>query len=227
MRDRLSLRGLVFLVLGLLFVAAPATAGAAVESCVYNPSTKAVTATITTGGSATVKVNASGQLLFGQVPVACGARHEHQHGLRLGRRILRVERGSHAGHVRGLLRARLHLRVQHPGDRARDGARRPHRHARHHRLQRQRPDRRRPERRRDRLRRRPRHHPLAGTARDRGARPRRRRLPQHARAGRRGPRLSRPGAGLRRGGERRARSPATSPTSSTAETATTSFSCTS
>ena len=73
MRDRLSLRGLVFLVLGLLFVAAPATAGAAVESCVYNPSTKAVTATITTGGSATVKVNASGQLLFGQVPVACGA----------------------------------------------------------------------------------------------------------------------------------------------------------
>ena len=73
MRDRSSLRGLVFLVLGLLFVAAPATAGAAVESCVYNPSTKAVTATITTGGSATVKVNASGQLLFGQVPVGCGA----------------------------------------------------------------------------------------------------------------------------------------------------------
>ena len=73
MRDRLSLRGLVFLVLGLLFVAAPATAGAAVESCVYNPSTKAVTATITTGGSATLKVNAAGQLLFGQVPAPCGA----------------------------------------------------------------------------------------------------------------------------------------------------------
>ena len=72
MRDRSSLRGLAFLVLGLLFVVVPATAGAAVESCVYNPSTKAVTATITTGGSATLKVNASGQLLFGQVPAGCG-----------------------------------------------------------------------------------------------------------------------------------------------------------
>jgi Ca2+-binding RTX toxin-like protein len=71
-RDRLSPRGLVFLALGLLFVAAPITAGAAVESCAYNPTTKAVTATITTGGSATLKVNAAGQLLFGQVPVACG-----------------------------------------------------------------------------------------------------------------------------------------------------------
>ena len=71
MRDRSSLRGLVFLVFGLLFAAAPVTAGAAVESCSYNPSTKAVTATITTGGSATLKVNASGQLLFGQVPVQC------------------------------------------------------------------------------------------------------------------------------------------------------------
>jgi Ca2+-binding RTX toxin-like protein len=70
-RDRLSLRGLAFLVFGLLFVAAPVTASAAVESCVYNASTKAVTATITTGGSATLKVNASGQLLFGQVPVQC------------------------------------------------------------------------------------------------------------------------------------------------------------
>jgi Ca2+-binding RTX toxin-like protein len=71
-RERLSLRGLVFLVLGLLFVAAPVTAGAAVESCAYNPTTKAVTATITTGGSATLKVNAAGQLLFGQVPASCG-----------------------------------------------------------------------------------------------------------------------------------------------------------
>ena len=71
MRDRSSVRGLAFLVVGLLFVAAPVTAGAAVESCAYNASTKAVTATITTGGSATLKVNASGQLLFGQVPVAC------------------------------------------------------------------------------------------------------------------------------------------------------------
>jgi len=70
-RDRSSLRGLVFLVFGLLFAAAPVTAGAAVESCSYNPSTKAVTATITTGGTATLKVNASGQLLFGQVPVQC------------------------------------------------------------------------------------------------------------------------------------------------------------
>jgi Ca2+-binding RTX toxin-like protein len=70
--DRLSLRGLKFVVLGVLIVAAPVTAGAAVDSCAYDPATRTVTATITTGSSATLKVDASGQLLFGQVPAACG-----------------------------------------------------------------------------------------------------------------------------------------------------------
>jgi Ca2+-binding RTX toxin-like protein len=52
-----------------LTVIAPATAAA--ESCAYNPATKAVTATITAGSQATLKINASGQLLFGAVPVPC------------------------------------------------------------------------------------------------------------------------------------------------------------
>ena len=46
---------------------APATAAA--ESCAYNPATKAVTATITPGSQATLKINAAGTLLFGNVPI--------------------------------------------------------------------------------------------------------------------------------------------------------------
>jgi Ca2+-binding RTX toxin-like protein len=49
---------------------APATAAA--ESCVYNSGTKSVTATITPGSQATLKVSAAGQLLFGLVPAPCG-----------------------------------------------------------------------------------------------------------------------------------------------------------
>jgi Ca2+-binding RTX toxin-like protein len=52
-----------------LAVIAPATAAA--ETCAYNPATKAVTATITPGSQATLKINAGGQLLFGTVPAPC------------------------------------------------------------------------------------------------------------------------------------------------------------
>jgi Ca2+-binding RTX toxin-like protein len=52
-----------------LTATAPATAAA--ESCAYNPATKAVTATITAGSQATLKVTTGGQLLFGAVPAPC------------------------------------------------------------------------------------------------------------------------------------------------------------
>ncbi len=52
-------------------LAATAPATAAAESCAYNPGTKAVTAAITPGSQATLKINASGQLLFGNVPAPC------------------------------------------------------------------------------------------------------------------------------------------------------------
>ena len=52
-----------------LAVTAPATAAA--ESCAYDPGTKSVTATITPGSQATLRINAGGQLLFGLVPVPC------------------------------------------------------------------------------------------------------------------------------------------------------------
>jgi Ca2+-binding RTX toxin-like protein len=55
--------------LAALAVGAPATAAA--ESCAYDPGTKSVTATITPGSQATLKLNAGGQLLFGLVPVPC------------------------------------------------------------------------------------------------------------------------------------------------------------
>jgi len=47
-------------------------ASAAVESCVHDPVTKTVTASISTGSEATLKVAANGQLLFGLVPAPCG-----------------------------------------------------------------------------------------------------------------------------------------------------------
>ncbi|HXV34228.1 MAG TPA: hypothetical protein VD769_09480, partial [Gaiellaceae bacterium] len=47
-------------------------AGAAVESCAYDPGSKQVTAEITSGSQATVKVRSSGELWFGLVPAACG-----------------------------------------------------------------------------------------------------------------------------------------------------------
>lgn len=71
MPDRSSLRGLMLVVFGLLALAIPAAAGAAVESCAYDPSTKAVTATITSGSEATLKVKASGELWFGLAPSSC------------------------------------------------------------------------------------------------------------------------------------------------------------
>jgi Ca2+-binding RTX toxin-like protein len=52
-----------------LAVTAPATAAA--ESCAYDPGTKSVTAAITPGSQATLKINAAGQLLFGLVPAPC------------------------------------------------------------------------------------------------------------------------------------------------------------
>jgi len=48
-------------------------ASAAAESCAYDSSTRAVTASITTGSQATLRVGPSGELLFGLSPVACGA----------------------------------------------------------------------------------------------------------------------------------------------------------
>ncbi len=48
------------------------SAGAAVESCGYNATTKEITASIADGSQATLKVKASGELWFGLVPSACG-----------------------------------------------------------------------------------------------------------------------------------------------------------
>lgn len=47
-------------------------AGAAVESCTYDAGTRVVTATVASGGDATLKV-VGGALHFGATPVACGA----------------------------------------------------------------------------------------------------------------------------------------------------------
>jgi Ca2+-binding RTX toxin-like protein len=48
------------------------TAGAAVESCSYDGVTKRITAEITAGSEATLKVKSSGELWFGLAPAACG-----------------------------------------------------------------------------------------------------------------------------------------------------------
>ena len=48
------------------------SAGAAVESCAYDPGTKRITAEITSGSQATLKVKSSGELWFGLAPSACG-----------------------------------------------------------------------------------------------------------------------------------------------------------
>jgi Ca2+-binding RTX toxin-like protein len=48
------------------------SAGAAIESCAYDPGTKRITAEITSGSQATVKVTSSGELWFGLVPAPCG-----------------------------------------------------------------------------------------------------------------------------------------------------------
>ena len=48
------------------------SAGAAVESCAYDPGTKRITAEITSGSQATVKVKSSGELWFGLAPAPCG-----------------------------------------------------------------------------------------------------------------------------------------------------------
>ena len=58
-----------------LLVAVAASAGsanAAVESCSYDPVTKRITAEITSGSQATLKVKSSGELWFGLTPAACG-----------------------------------------------------------------------------------------------------------------------------------------------------------
>jgi Ca2+-binding RTX toxin-like protein len=48
------------------------SAGAALESCAYDPGTKQITASITSGSEATLKVKSSGELWFGLSPSACG-----------------------------------------------------------------------------------------------------------------------------------------------------------
>jgi Ca2+-binding RTX toxin-like protein len=48
-------------------------AAAAAESCTYDPATRVVTATITPGSEATLKVAPTGELLFGLAPAPCGA----------------------------------------------------------------------------------------------------------------------------------------------------------
>jgi Ca2+-binding RTX toxin-like protein len=62
---------LVTALLGAVVVGA-GSAGAAVESCAYDPGTKRITAEITSGSQATVKVTSSGELWFGLVPAPCG-----------------------------------------------------------------------------------------------------------------------------------------------------------
>ena len=54
------------------FMAASGSAGAAVESCSYDAGTKRITAEVSSGSQATLKVKASGELWFGLVPSACG-----------------------------------------------------------------------------------------------------------------------------------------------------------
>jgi hypothetical protein len=49
------------------------SAGAAVESCAYDAGTKRITAEITSGSQATLKVKSSGELWFGLAPSACGS----------------------------------------------------------------------------------------------------------------------------------------------------------
>ncbi len=55
------------------FLVASGSAGAAVESCSYDAGTKRITAEVSTGSQATLKVKSSGQLWFGAAPSACGA----------------------------------------------------------------------------------------------------------------------------------------------------------
>ena len=56
----------------LVFAATAGSAGAALESCSYDPGTKQITAEITSGSEATLKVTSAGELWFGQTPSACG-----------------------------------------------------------------------------------------------------------------------------------------------------------
>lgn len=63
----IALSGAFLVALG----AYPATAAA--ETCAYDAGTRAVTASITAGSQATLRVGPSGELLFGLVPLACGA----------------------------------------------------------------------------------------------------------------------------------------------------------
>ncbi len=49
-----------------------ASAPAAAESCLYDPGTRVVTASITAGSQATLRVGATGELLFGLLPSPCG-----------------------------------------------------------------------------------------------------------------------------------------------------------
>ena len=54
------------------FMVASGPAGAAVESCSYDAGTKRITAEVSSGSQATLKVKPSGELWFGLVPSACG-----------------------------------------------------------------------------------------------------------------------------------------------------------
>ncbi|MGH3038478.1 MAG: hypothetical protein ACRDLZ_03600, partial [Gaiellaceae bacterium] len=67
------LRAVVVAALLASFLVASGSAAAAVESCSYDAGTKRITAEVSTGSQATLKVKSSGALRFGAVPSACGA----------------------------------------------------------------------------------------------------------------------------------------------------------
>jgi Ca2+-binding RTX toxin-like protein len=64
-------RSVILAACALAAVAAPAPAAA--ESCLYDPGTRVVTASVTAGAQATLRTGAAGEILFGAIPFACGA----------------------------------------------------------------------------------------------------------------------------------------------------------
>lgn len=67
-----TLRAVLATALVASFAFGSSSAVAAVESCSYDGGTKRITAEISSGSEATLKVSASGELWFGLVPSACG-----------------------------------------------------------------------------------------------------------------------------------------------------------
>jgi Ca2+-binding RTX toxin-like protein len=67
-----TLRAVIVAALLGSFMVASGSAGAAAESCSYDAGTKRITAEVSSGSQATLKVRSSGELWFGLVPSACG-----------------------------------------------------------------------------------------------------------------------------------------------------------